>query len=249
MKFFILFFSILVFSTFSTAQIVNIEDQRQDVADQGLSGQADFNFTINKNTSVLYQLGNRIQARYKKNKDLYLFFNEINLVKANEESFVNGGFQHLRYNRVVSKKFRWEAFTQSQYNGVQKINWRFLIGAGPRFTLYSTDSLSISFGTLPMYEFENPKGDYPNESTARLSSYLSFKLILSKNANVSSTTYYQPRFDLFSDYRISNESTFAISINEKLSLKVTYNLVYDAFPAIDVPTTIYTLRNAIVYKF
>ncbi len=247
-QFFFLFF-FLIISIFSFAQIVNIEDQRQGIADQGLSGQADFNFMINKNTSVLYQLGNRIQTRYKKGTNMYMFFNEINLVKADGESFVNGGFQHLRYNRVVSKKFRWEAFTQSQYNGVQKIDWRFLVGAGPRFTLYSTDSISISFGSLPMFEFENPKGDFPNESTARLSSYLSFKIILSKYANVSSTTYYQPRFDLFSDYRISNESTFAISISEKLSLKITYNLVYDADPVLGVPGTIYTLKNAIAYKF
>ena len=74
MRYLIFFvFSCLPFGIFS--QIVNIEDQRQNAPEMGLSGQVDFNFNINKNTTVLYQLGNRIQARYREDEHLFLFFN------------------------------------------------------------------------------------------------------------------------------------------------------------------------------
>lgn len=248
MRYLIFFvFSCLPFGIFS--QIVNIEDQRQNAPEMGLSGQADFNFNINKNTTVLYQLGNRIQARYREDEHLFLFFNEINLVKADGEDFVNGGFQHLRYNKILSEKFRWEAFTQSQYNGVQKIDWRYLLGAGPRFTLLNTDSLAINTGVLTMFEYEQLKEGLGSEATVRLSAYLSFKYDITKNMNLSSTTYYQPKVWNFKDYRISNETTFNISLTNKLSLKVIYTLVYDSRPAFEVPETIYNLKNAISYKF
>ena len=248
MRYLIFFvFSCLPFGIFS--QIVNIEDQRQNAPEMGLSGQADFNFNINKNTTVLYQLGNRIQARYREDENLFLFFNEINLVKADGEDFVNGGFQHLRYNKIISEKFRWEAFTQSQYNGVQKIDWRYLLGAGPRFTLLNTDSLAINTGVLTMFEYEQLKEGLGSEATVRLSTYLSFKYDITKNMNLSSTTYYQPKVWNFKDYRISNETTFNIGLTNKLSLKVIYTLVYDSRPAFEVPETIYNLKNAISYKF
>ncbi|MBR9832595.1 DUF481 domain-containing protein [bacterium] len=248
MRYLIVFvFSCLPFGIFS--QIVNIEDQRQNAPEMGLSGQADFNFNINKNTTVLYQLGNRIQARYREDEHLFLFFNEINLVKADGEDFVNGGFQHLRYNKIISEKFRWEAFTQSQYNGVQKIDWRYLLGAGPRFTLLNTDSLAINTGVLTMFEYEQLKEGLGSEATVRLSAYLSFKFDITKNMNLSSTTYYQPKVWNFKDYRISNETTFNIGLTNKLSLKVVYTLVYDSRPAFEVPETIYNLKNAISYKF
>ncbi len=239
--------SIIYLPLFS--QIVNIEDQRSKDSEEGFSGSADFNFTINKNTSVLYQLGNRIQARYRKGDDIYLFFNDINFVKADDESFVNGGFQHLRYNKIVNKGFRLEAFMQSQYNAIQRIDFRYLAGGGGRFTLFSSDSLTINFASLFMYEYEDGTGDLGVEHALRMSNYLSFKIDLTKNANISSTTYYQPKVWKFKDYRLSNETTLNIDISDKLALKVIYTLLYDSRPAPEVPETIYTLRNAISYKF
>lgn len=236
-----------LFTSFS--QIVNIEDQRAKDSEEGLSGQADFNFNINKNTSVLYQLGNRVQARYRKDSNIWLFFNELNIVKTDEESFVNDGFQHLRYNKVINKGFRLEAFTQSQYNGIQRIDWRYLLGGGGRFTLFNSDSLSINFATLFMYEYEDGSGDLGVEHALRMSNYLSFKIDITKNTRVSSTIYYQPKVWKFKDYRVSNESAFTINVSEKLTLKIIYNILYDSKPALEVPETIYTLRNAISYTF
>lgn len=248
MKFWIvIIFSIIYLPLFS--QIVNIEDQRAKDSEEGLSGQADFNFNINKNTSVLYQLGNRVQARYRKDSNIWLFFNELNIVKTSERSFLNGGFQHLRYNKVINKGFRLEAFTQSQYNGIQRIDWRYLLGGGGRFTLFNADSLSINLATLFMYEYEDGRGDLGVEHALRLSTYLSFKIDLTKNASISSTTYYQPKVWQFKDYRVSNESTFNIGISEKLSLKIIYTILFDAEPAPEVPQTIYSLRNAVSYRF
>ena len=248
MKFLFSFF--LLFGAFTTfSQIVNIEDQRAKDSAQGFSGQADFTFNITRNTSVLYQLGNRIQARHRKGDDIWLFFNDINLVKADGESFVNGGFQHLRYNKVINKGFRLEAFTQTQYNAVQRIDLRYLLGAGGRFTLFNTDSVMANLGTLFMYEFEDGRGDLGVEHALRMSTYLSFKIDLTKNASISSTTYYQPKIWEFKDYRVSNESTFNIGISEKLSLKIIYTILYDSEPAPEVPETIYSLRNAISYRF
>ena len=144
-----------------------------------------------------------------------------------------------------------EAFLQSQYDAIAQIDFRGLVGLGPRFKLNSNDDYRFYLGTLIMYEHE--KASEIEEQTItkdfRGSSYLSFSLYPRETISVISTSYYQPLMKDFSDYRFSSEITLLITIYEKLAFKTTFTYNYDAVPVTNVSKTRYELTNGLLYSF
>lgn len=241
----LLFFPILTFS-----QIINVESLRKVTDTSGWTGNTSLSFSLTKNTNTLIRLNNNIHVQYKMNRHLALFVNNLGFERAGEQSFVNNGSQHLRYNYKVLDNITWEAFVQSQYNSISKIKFRGLAGTGPRFKLLGLEKYRLYLGTLLMYEHEEL-----NEETLlinrdwRASTYLSLSFFPTDNISFVSTTYYQPVLNEFQDYRIASENSFVLGIFEKLSLRVTYTLTFDATPATEVPNTFYNLSTGLLYAF
>ena len=153
-------------------------------------------------------------------RHLALFVNDLGFERSGGQSFVNQGSQHLRYNYKLLENITWEAFVQSQYNSIAKIQFRGLTGIGPRLKLLGLEKYRLYVGTLVMYEHEEL-----DEETLiinrdwRASSYLSLSFFPTDNITFVSTTYYQPVLNDFKDYRIASENSFVLGIFEKLSLK------------------------------
>lgn len=241
----LLFFPILTFS-----QIINVESLRKVTDTSGWTGNTSLSFSLTKNTNTLIRLNNNIHVQYKMNRHLALFVNNLGFERAGEQSFVNNGSQHLRYNYKALDNITWEAFVQSQYNSISKIKFRGLAGTGPRFKLLGLEKYRLYLGALLMYEHEEL-----NEETLlinrdwRASTYLSLSFFPTDNISFVSTTYYQPVLNEFQDYRIASENSFVLGIFEKLSLRVTYTLTFDATPATEVPNTFYNLSTGLLYAF
>ena len=240
---------VLICST-SYGQIVNIENQRLGIKKNGWSGTDDFTFNFTKNTKEIWQIGNILRLNYKQDKHSLLMLSEINFVKAGQSDFVNNGFEHLRYNYELtdSGRFVFEAFRQTQYSKVQNIRIRSLYGTGFRVVVLNQDSAQVSLGVLPMAEFEDLT-DGTNNKHIRLSSYLAFDFQFNKNIGVNSITYYQPDIIYWNDFRIANTTSFRFKINSYLSWRVIFNLNYDEFPSQSIPQGIWSLRNAVRFKF
>ncbi len=247
-KFFFILF--LFFPLITFAQIINVESLRKVTDTSGWTGNTSLDFSLTKNTRTLIRLSNKIHVQYKMKKHLALFVNDLGFERSGGESFVNQGSQHLRYNYKLVESIVWEAFVQSQYNSIAKIKFRGLTGTGPRFKLLGLEKYRAYFGTLVMYEHEEL-----NEETLiinrdwRASSYLSLSFFPTDNISFISTTYYQPILNDFQDYRIASENSFVLGIFEKLSLKTSYTLTFDATPATDVPDTFYQLTTGLLYAF
>ncbi|MEX0996644.1 MAG: DUF481 domain-containing protein [Flavobacteriaceae bacterium] len=241
----LLFFPILTFS-----QIINVESLRKVTDTSGWTGNTSLSFSLTKNTNTIISLKNNIHVQYKMNRHLALFVNNLGFERSGEQSFVNNGSQHLRYNYKLLDNVTWEAFVQSQYNSIAKIKFRGLAGTGPRFKLLGLDKYRLYLGTLVMYEHEelNEEILIINRDW-RASSYLSLSFFPTDTISFVSTTYYQPVFNEFQDYRIASENSFILGIFEKLSLKVTYTLTFDATPATEVPDTFYNLSTGLMYAF
>jgi len=101
-----------------------------------------------------------------------------------------------------------------------------------------------------MYEYEELSDEVtPINRDFRGSAYLSFSLFPTERLTIVSTTYYQPLFSDFSDYRISSESTLLIEIYRSLGLQITYRFYYDAFPAVGIQNSQYDLSTGLTYTF
>ncbi|NND63277.1 MAG: DUF481 domain-containing protein [Flavobacteriaceae bacterium] len=249
MKFSFLIVSLLI-TTSIQSQILNAESLRKVTDTSGWSGSMSANFTLKRNVNDFVIVGSDVHLQYKMNKHLVLFKNDIKFQKIEGENFDNSGITHFRHNYRFHSRIAWETFFQGQYNKVNLIDFRALLGTGPRFKLTTSENYKFYLGTLIMYEHEEvTDGITPLQRDFRASAYLSFSLYPSENVTVVSTTYYQPLLDSFSDYRISSQSSLVVGLFKNFSINTTYTFIYDAFPAIGIPNSQYDLSTGITYSF
>lgn len=247
------YFYILLFLSFSfqaTSQILNAESLRKVTDTSGFTGSASLDFSMKKDVNEYFGLTSNIHLQYKMNKHFVLLKNDIEFQKIEGNKFANSGISHLRYNYKVLPRIKWEVFIQAQYNKVSKINFRGLLGTGPRFKLTTSEKYKFYLGTLIMYEQEELDDQVtPIQRDLRGSTYFSFSLYPTKNTTIISTTYYQPKLSAFEDYRISSQSSLLIKMFEDFAFKTTYTFTYDRFPAIGIPNSQYDFSSGVVYMF
>ncbi len=232
-----------------SAQVVNVESKRFLNDTNGWVGKVDLNFALTQNTEQMIAAGTNAHLQYQHNRHRFLVLNDVNFVKAGNTDFVNAGFQHFRYNYKIVDRITAEAFTQAQYNKILRLDLRFLSGVGPRFKLVKNKNVRLYLATLYMYEYEEITDEKKPTTTNRLSSYLTFSISLGKNADLTSTTFYQPNIADFNDYRIANDTSFELTISKHLGFKTGFNLLYDTKQPVGIPELVYSLRNGLSFKF
>lgn len=248
------FISCLLFSgCFCTvqAQIVNIEDTRLNEDSVGWEGSVELGFNGSKTTKSLFDLFGGSQIQYLNKKHFFLSSNEIALIISGDEDFENRGFQHFRYNYELHKRIFWEVFTQGQFDQVLKIQFRWLIGTGPRMGLLKKDHAAIFWGASYMYEYEEEDGTGIINRDHRLSTYLSLSASIKDIFSINHINYYQPRLDRFTDYRLSSSTELKLKIVKQLFFKFSFNLSYDAQPVVDpdIPKLTWNFRNSFSVNF
>lgn len=248
MRFVVIFFFGLLCSSLS-AQIVNVEGKRKLINQEGWHGGIDFNFDLTQNTNTILAIGARSNVQFLKGNHRVLVLADVDRVSANDSNLINKGYKHLRYNYELGKKRRLalEAFNQIQFNSVQLIQYRHLVGAGLRFSLHQTDSLKFWVGTLPMFEYEALTTGIV-ERNLRQSSYLLF-FIARKQFEFQSINYYQPKLTDFKDFRLTTGTTVELGILTWLRFVTSLDLTYDSRPPKDVPNVVFSLKNGIKLEF
>lgn len=241
---------IFMSSIFLSSQIVNVENLRRVADTSSWSGYAKLNINITKNTNKIFGVSNRIRLQYKKDQHLWLFINDIDFSEANGTKLVNRNSQHLRYNKSFHPKITWEAFMQSQSDEISDIKFRGLIGTGFRFKLSNSKKYKWYLGSLIMFERENSFSETEIiNNDWRNSSYFSFKLYPKENITIVSTSYFQPKLNQFSDYRISSQTTLSFKVLKNLSFTSTFTYLLDSFPVAGIVKEQYKLTNGLLYSF
>lgn len=230
-------FIILVFSinNKARAQLINVESNRMQEDTSRFAGQvsASFSYQQNNNSTLLETNGAlNLQTRTKSRKDVFLLLGSYDLKQANSGDLSNDGFVHLRYTHLFNDFFSLEGFVQYQTNPVLLLNNRMLIGTGPRFKILNKPNLKSSLGTMYMFELENTLEKIPNHYlNHRLSTFFTFNYVFAeKKIEFNTITYYQPLFNDFADFRITNQTMLSFKIIKRTSLQFGINYLYDASP-------------------
>ncbi|WP_299397364.1 DUF481 domain-containing protein [uncultured Gelidibacter sp.] len=215
------------------------------------TGSVSLDASLIKNKNSIFKIATKADVQYNNKKELWLFVNDLKFEKAAEKSFVNKGTQHLRYNHKVMETIKMEGFVQAQYDAISEIDFRGLIGAGPRFKLSSDEDYRFYLGTLIMYEYEQTSEIENNKinKDVRGSTYFSFSIYPTETIGIISTSYYQPRLDAFKDYRLSSTTSVLFKILENLAFKTTFTYNFDAYPVVTIPKAQYELTNGLLYTF
>ena len=236
---------------FCNAQVVNIESERIQSDTSGWFGNIGGNLSFSSNVKTVFVFDASAQVEYKKNKDLLLMLGSYGFVSGDEEAFFNNAFVHFRYNRKIGKVLRWEVFTQVQFNKISKIDFRYLLGTGPRFKLLDTNPLRVYAATLAMYEYEeDDTTENPYHNDIRSSSYVTFTLVPKKEViSIVSTTYYQPLYNDLNDFRILTQESLVFNVSKKFIIEPKFSYLYDNRPVSGVPKVNYTFSTTFKYTF
>lgn len=238
------------FTLSASSQILNAESLRKVTDTSGFTGSVSLDFSIKRDVNDYLGFSSSSHFQYKMNRNLVIWKNDIELKNIEGNKFENAGITHLRYNYRFHPHIAWEVFTQAQYNKVSKINFRGLVGMGPRFKLTSSENYKLYLGTHIMYEQEElDDGMTPIQRDFRGTSYFSFSIYPTPTITITSTTYYQPKLRKLADYRISSQTSLLIVLFQNFAFKTEYTFIYDQYPAIGIPNSQYNLTSGVVYSF
>lgn len=238
----------IAFGGICRAQVVNIEGRRMDNDSVPWSGFVNFRFNVAENGqhSLGFGLDGAVQHNHGRNR--YLFINDLAFSQVEDNSFLNTGFQHLRYNYRIDSLWTGEAFVQTQYNKPLQLDFRLTVGVGPRLTVIHNKQFKLNLGTSLMYENEYDT-DAPAFSDGRSSSYVSGSVNFSEVASLTVVVYYQPKLFDASDHRISLESGFLLNITKRMTLESRLRLLKDTAQPEGVPSLTYSWNNLFGFKF
>ena len=247
----LLFFALLLTFNLANAQIVNIENKRLSDQKNGFTGSADLNLNFVMNTRQLFQIGDKIKVGYKKDRHFAFLITDHALIKSDDNSFVNRGYEHLRYNYTLKDSGRviFEAFQQGQFNKIQRIDLRLLLGTGFRFKILDQKNYQLNIGTSVMGEYERLTDSGLATTDILNSSYFSFDGQFNDSFGMNSIIYFQPKLTDLGTYRIANETSFRIKLTDHFTFKLVYNLAHDSRDIDGVRKTNYTLKNTFSFRF
>ncbi|HEX5025552.1 MAG TPA: DUF481 domain-containing protein [Agriterribacter sp.] len=241
---------LLFIGSVTYSQIVNIESRRIYTDTTGWAGSFGGGFNLSENVDRVFSANGFAHVQYKTKKDLYLLLGDYSFLKGEDTKYSDNALLHLRYNRKLSNLIRWEVFSQLQNNKISKIDLRWLAGTGPRFKLVGSDLLHLYLGVLVMYEYEKELQDIPvNHHLVRNSSYIAITLKPTSTLEIISTSFYQPAFQRWSDFRIFNQESVALAVTERLSATINWTYLYDSEPVEGIPNRSYTLSAGFKYAF
>ena len=153
-----------------------------------------------------------------------------------EESIDNDSYVQLRHNYKFSELIKSFAFIQYQENLNLLLTERLILGLGFRYDS-SIKGFNFGVGSGVMYEnevlFEEKLKLYEqNDFTIiRMCGLSTFSFSISEFITIQNTTFFQPDFsDFFSDFRLLNELTILIEINDRLSLENKFTFRHDSDP-------------------
>lgn len=254
-------FAVVNWSGISAQTVINTEAMRLKADTQRIRGALRFDFGMSRNKSGRFLrpgLSTRIEFHPKASRYMFLAeyalteFTDVEEAGQPKQLFNNRGFAHFRYNRDLHAQITWEAFTQYQFDLVQEIDLRILIGTGCRWALANQNEYFVFLGSLYMYEYEKTSAEekmVTHYKHHRLSNYLSAGCTFNDYVQGTLTTYFQPRIDQWSDCRISLVSSIQVKLTDAVGLAISGNYIYDTQPPTNVPKSVYDLRTGLTVSW
>ncbi len=231
-------------------QVVNTERLRFSIESQhAWKGRFSLSSAAIKNTRMILDFNINANVAHKHQKHAWYLFLFWRWMQINRQKIISSGYQHLRHTWEWHKILQPEWFLQLQQNAIWLIKNRFLSGLGFRLAWIHKDSIGWYMGIHYMYEYEELTDDTTFHRDHRISSNMRFYWQPHPLLVFSAIIYFQPRIDAFYDYRISLEGDLQIKLSKHFRYFTRYQLNYDTYPPIGLPTTFYTLTSGISYEF
>lgn len=249
----VLGFMLLLFGTRMYAQIVNIEEMRITGTNDSLRwyGALKGAFSIAKVQEQTMRLHGESRVQYKHRRHVLLLLLNADFLRAGGQAFSNAAFAYLRYNYKLRTPLSWEVYAQQQTNRLLLIKNRTLVGTGlrQRFFVNRAQNSRLYLGTAWLYEQNYFVENYGQQAWQRWSNYVSITLRQQKTGTVlQGTTYWQPAFSDFRNYRFSTEWSLELPLGKHLRFSTDFAYSLDRGLPNAAPLGIYAWQNGIVWR-
>lgn len=241
--------------TVAAHAIVNVESLEVGEPPQGYSGAV--NLSVDGASGNTDKLSTNLGARLQWHGGAITNFAIFRYAYAESSGIqdTNKLLFHVRHIHQVSAQTAYEGFIQAEHDKFARLLFRGLIGGGTRLTLVEkpgVKSLHLGLGGFFSREIlESRPGttDGGGQNLWRINSYLNYLHHLNGQVSVLSTTYYQPRVDDFSDYRLLEDAALNVKMTDTLSINLSLQLTHDSKPPQDVKKTDVTYSTGIQFSF
>ncbi|TSC31491.1 YdiY family protein [Corallococcus sp. Z5C101001] len=244
---------VLLHASAASAQIVNVQALFDEKAELGPAASIELGGDWRTGSTRLFTVRGSLVGQLRSERNVWLGIIRGEYSFASGERIVSQVLEHVRYRRKLSDSVSSEVFAQHEYNEFRRLQFRALLGAGPRVVLFNEDATGLTFGVALMVEHERLRKDGEADAgdrytDPRVSSYLLGRLKLMENIQLVETVYFQPRVTRPSDLRVLNETLFAVTPNPRVTVGIGFNLTYDSAPPATVPPLDTQLRTTVGVK-
>lgn len=145
-------------------------------------------------------------------------------------------FAHLRHRTAITPGWAVEGFAQVGRDPFSRLTQRALLGGGVRWVLYEVDQKSAGYLGLGAFHEQESLSSKLGTSDAirsvlwRANSYLVLKRQLNEQVRLYSTTYYQPAISDSADFRLLEQASVLVKLDQHLELKLSLDIAFDSRP-------------------
>ncbi len=155
---------------------------------------------------------------------------------------------HLRHNHRLSARWHTLAFVQLQENPFQRLESRFLAGAGLRWDVARGEKRRFSLGAAHMAEREKIEKVAAN-SRERASLFFTLSWELREGVRIAGLAFFQPVWSEPEDWRTLGELDLDVALGGGLSLFSGGELEGDSRPPVGVEKVDWSTRTGLRWAF
>lgn len=156
---------------------------------------------------------------------------------------------HLRHNYDLGRGLATVSFTQIQHNPFQRLQSRWLLGAGLRWNVLSDGRGRFAVGATPMLEVERIEDQQGKLGRGRLSTFLVTALTLKPGVVCEASGFFQPLFSDFARARAVGNLGITVALSGSLSLKTGAAIEHNSDPPAGVEKTDWSTYSGLGWKF
>ncbi|NOJ77956.1 DUF481 domain-containing protein [Myxococcus xanthus] len=234
----------------AAAQIVNVQALFDENTGPGRSAAVDLGADWRTGSTHLFSVRGALLGQWRSETHTWLAVIRGEYAFAADEVIVSKVMEHVRYRYGFTKRLSGEVFLQHEFDKFRRIQFRALLGAGPRVRVLTDEKATLVVGLALMLEHERIRRDSEPDAgelrtDPRLSSYVLGRLEFMENVFLVQTLYAQPRVTNPADIRLLNDTIFEVKPNERLSVGIGFNLTFDNSPPLGVPKLDTQLRTSV----
>lgn len=243
---------LLLLSSLSSAAIVNVLQPAVGPPEQGNAASISASARMLRGNETRLSVNGAAGFRHVSKAHLFRVQLSGERAVAFDELLADKGFAHVRHVWSFHDPVATFAFVQSDRNAFRDLQLRSLAGGGVQGRLWRNGWTegTVGVGAMAEYQLLSPEAvDNDAGWHPRGTSFLTMAISRDGQVELASTTFFQPRLDDWSNWRLLEEMALTVDLTERLDLTLVAKLEVDSQPVQGNERYDLSVTNGLVFSF